>query len=483
MNKIIQWNVRNLCSNKGSIEHMLSELEPSILCLQETGGKSNSNLNLCGLNLISFKNREGASGGGVAIYAKNSVSIVPVVIDSSLEVCAARIFLGNLSFTLLSLYLPPSIGASHIIENIQTIFNTMPGPFLVCSDANAHHLGWGSPSNDRRGEQLYDFCCENDLLILNNCNPTFECSNGNFTHIDITFCSDNISHSFSWDTWHDVYHSDHYPICIDIPSEETNFNSSPKLNIKKANWCLYQSSVKLPVGPYSDAAKLCSDLEKSISDAAYISVPLSPANYNPKFSKSWWNVDCQNALKNKRAAYRKYKKSLGNLGDWVYYRKTKAILKYHILNAKRTSFKKFVSSLNNHSPSTLVWRKIQRLRGSSWKHRRIIIGEGDCYIAEPNRVSEKLVKNFVMRGALNEIDPSFKFEIENNCPPIDYSAMPEYNQPFNIKELLRALNKRCSGCPGPDKINPELITNLPYPEKLKLLDIFNFFWCSGLPPQ
>ena len=79
-------------------------------------------------------------------------------------------------------------------------------------DTNAHHSDWGSPRIDPKGNLISNWIDDNDLVLLNNEEPTFMSNVGTFSHIDLTNCSSNIASEMNWKTYHDTLNSDHFPI-------------------------------------------------------------------------------------------------------------------------------------------------------------------------------------------------------------------------------------------------------------------------------
>ena len=93
-------------------------------------------------------------------------------------------------------------------------------PFIITGDYNVHHVSWGGNYNDARGKTISEFATKNNLLILNNTEPTYLHSNRKFTHIDLTLISNQIAHQYSWSTYHDLMDSNHYPILIKTMKDE-----------------------------------------------------------------------------------------------------------------------------------------------------------------------------------------------------------------------------------------------------------------------
>ena len=233
---ILQWNIRSLPSNKPALISLINSVNPSIIALQETWTSPNLKVNIPNFNNISNFSRQQAKGGGVAIYAHNNLPATPLNVESNLEVCASRIMLADMNFTLINLYLPPSPPIPDLTEQLDKLLADLPSPFLICSDSNAFHPHWGSDLSSPRGTKLFDWTVFHNLTILNSGEPTYETSNGNFSHLDLTFCSDSLSSSLNWSVHHDNLTSDHFPVIASFHDcQAPLYPSFEKFNFKKAD--------------------------------------------------------------------------------------------------------------------------------------------------------------------------------------------------------------------------------------------------------
>ena len=150
--KILQWNIKHLSNSKPSLSKLCSETNPHVICLQETWSHSNSNNSIPGYYAVSHTPRPVLKGGGVAILASRSTAISPIHLNSTnLEACAATFHSAQKSFTILSLYIPPCFQNNLLLNELETLINSLPSPILVCTDSNGHHPAWGSPSQNQRG--------------------------------------------------------------------------------------------------------------------------------------------------------------------------------------------------------------------------------------------------------------------------------------------------------------------------------------------
>ena len=477
MNKILQWNVRSFNKNKPFILKLISDEKPNIICLQETNCKPNKQIKLPGFNIASrFDRPDGVRGGGVSIFTARNLPTVDFPLSTPLEACATKIFINDNPLVIISLYLPPILNNLNISTELTNLICNINYPFILCTDGNGHHPLWGSDSSNHRGDLLQDWMLNENLILLNNKNPTYETSRGVFTHIDLTFSSSINPINLNWYTYHVNLHSDHFPIFIDMPqSTPLSHNNDTKYNLKLADWNKYNSILNLPLAPYSNIDSLGDSLVSSITEAASKSIPISSKTYDPNFSKSWWNYDCFVAKKNKIKAFRAYKRNLGDDAKWLNYKRFKAIFINTVLKAKNKDFSDFLSSIKSKAPSNKFWRKIKNLK-TKISNPEIVIKSNNIFLTNRKLVANALAEDFSSRGCNNSPD------MTNSPPPLfDYNQNHNYNTNFNITELNRALINNSSNTPGPDNIPPALINKLNDTNRKKLLNILNFFWNNGIP--
>ena len=476
--KIIQWNIRNLYSNKFALTTLCTHTNPHVIVLQETWSTSNSKIHIPGYNLISHTPRDSnnCKGGGVAILAANSIPITSIPIQSNLEVCAARIHSSTNPFTLISLYIPPNNNHPNIVNELNDLLANLPPPFLICTDANGHHQSWGSEIDNTRGRIVYDWLNNNNSSILNTGEPTYETHQGNFTHIDLSLSSPNLSPLYEWTVHHENFTSDHFPIIIE--SHNPNIPKIPlipKYKIKKANWDLFRRILDIPNVSFSSPNDACDQLEKALKFAADASIPKTEKRPNPKYNKYWWTDECNIALKNKKKAYNRYKNHKGNIDLWIIYKRNKAILRYTINLAKKEAWKSFVNSLTQNTPSQKVWNKVRLLRNRK-SNKYTILKVNNTHIHCPTQVAEELAREFCSRGVY-----SSHFTYPINDDNFSHSNISEYNQNFSYKEINRALKMGTTSTPGPDNLPPDLLRNLNKDQTINLLNIYNYLWNNGLP--
>ena len=136
--------------------------------------------------------------------------------------------MNNQTLTVSSIYTPPDYKADQLQKhncknkkhncknkkNKKQVLRQLLHPYTVCADSNAHHTAWGSDESDTSGKMLIEFIDEEDLMIINNEEPTYLTNTGNFTNIELTISSKDIATTFSWNPHHDFLDSDHCSVII-----------------------------------------------------------------------------------------------------------------------------------------------------------------------------------------------------------------------------------------------------------------------------
>ena len=475
---ILQWNVRGFTCNKPFIERAINDLSPNILCLQETKANPNTKLTIPNFICAARCERNQGKGGGCAILCKNDIPFTKITLPPNIEGVGIIAHTKFSKITILSLYFPPSLNLEQIKNNLIDLTPFMTSQYLICVDANAHHLSWGSPNSDSRGEVITEWLESNNSALLNDGHPTYLSNAGTYTHIDLTISSPQFSAIKSWKVNEHPYHSDHMPISISSDILIDKIMKTPKFITEKADWIKYQKLVNIP-DPKQQPTDSCNQLEHAIINAAIQSIPQTKTNSSFKKSNSWWNDKCHASFKEKRLALTKYKKNRGDINMWIIYKQKRAIFRHIVKQAKKESWETFVSQMTHETPTSEVWNKVKSLNNVP-TNRNIILKEKQSIITSPKEVANLLGADFANRGT--NITPETLNPLYNT-PSVSHSQAETYNQPFTLIELNRVLKNKKSSSPGPDKISYELITHLADDQKLQLLKHLNWYWKNGIPNQ
>ena len=253
---LCQWNIRGFQANREQVRILFKEYNLVALCLQETKlGTVSPN---CGHNFSFHRSTPPPVGirahGGTCIIAAKSFPQKEVQLNTTLQACAVQIFI-NKWITLCSLYLEPDLESRLVdragnprqleVEDLQSLLDQLPQPFILMGDVNAKHTLWGEDRCDHRGNIIEELLDSNDIILMNDGSPTrFDVVHNSTSAIDITICSSSLRMDYQWSVDENLYGSDHFPIHLkymqNIPSQ-----CLPKWKIKEADWQLYEKSTKV----------------------------------------------------------------------------------------------------------------------------------------------------------------------------------------------------------------------------------------------
>ncbi|GBO27325.1 hypothetical protein AVEN_19773-1 [Araneus ventricosus] len=161
MGTFFSWNCRGIRSKLQDLKGLINSFHPVCIGLQETFLSSNNPLKLRGYNSVR---RDAATGsnhsGGVCILTSNLYPSTPLILHTSLQAVAVQVHARTL-VTVCSVYLPPHDVISQ--QDLDTLVNQLPTPFILLGDFNGHSALWGSDVTNSRGRQIERFISNNCL--------------------------------------------------------------------------------------------------------------------------------------------------------------------------------------------------------------------------------------------------------------------------------------------------------------------------------
>ena len=486
---ILQWNCRSLRHKLVHLRLLVSYYSPSVICLQETHIDDRTAIADVQLNNYQLFRKDrptregGVARGGVAIYVHLTLPCSGVTLNSSLEVVACRVKFNDMDLVVCSAYCPSGVALDN--DELDALHHHFGGRnSVILGDFNAHHCVWGSQRSDGRGRQMMDFIAGSDLVILNDGSPTrVDDGTGDVSSIDLSLVSSNLATRFSWATYDDTLGSDHLPIVLSLSCDFVRTPSTPKFNYKRADWGNFSRVVKLDIVGETIDDKV-NHIQDCIIAGATATIPRTSADC-VKRRVPWWTPDCRRALCERNRAYRRFNRNI-TAENFVLYKKARARARRVIRKAKRDSWRSFVSTITYRTPGSQVWATVNRINGKFKSHRIPVLLDNNQFIDQPRDIANTLARRFAHSSSSANYDPRFlpiKESAELTPLPFATEDIFDYNRPFSMHELERALGACKGTSAGPDEIHYDMIKRLNRASTIILLEVYNEIWLSGTFPN
>ena len=213
MADIIQWNLRGFTTRAPEVRQLVSSKSPLVCCFQETHLKPSDKPLLKGYDFFRYDHTGGQRAqGGVATAIHNSIHSETVVLTTTLQAVAVKVFLPS-PLHICNIYLPPDSVVTQ--QSIDHLMDQLPRPFLLAGDFNAHNPLWGSLTTNLKGTLVENTIRLRNVVLLNNgSNTHLTAATGSLSAIDLTLCSPSLALDTEWSVHDDLCGSDHFPIFI-----------------------------------------------------------------------------------------------------------------------------------------------------------------------------------------------------------------------------------------------------------------------------
>ena len=309
------------------------------------------------------------------------------------------------------------------------------------------------------------------MCILNDGSPTYlkpqaQHSQNQTSAIDLSICTPGLALKCAWEVFPDIHGSDHYPILISMPptSGDTHQGGDPSHWVfSKADWEQFADLCmdKITGDILHDQDPLISFVGHVI-DAATDSIPR--ATTVPKKSNPWFDEECREMLKTRRALDRNVHRGRGPRVETL-------------MSFKRTQ-----------APIKHVWNRVRKISGKNvCPPKQYLKGKDGAPITDPKDIANEHAAAFTDNFSSAHYSARFQtIKAKDDRARIDLTSdnTEVYNKPFRLRDLRRSTLKAKPRAPGPDGIHNNLLKHLPE-DTLKILkEILNIIWISGdFPPQ
>lgn len=151
---VLQWNCRSVMANINSLNLLISETNCDIFALCETWLIPELTVDLIDFNIIRQDRSDGYGGVLIGIKKCHSFYRIGVSNKSKIEVIACHVNMKGKEFSLVSFYIPPKVTFSY--NDLETILDTIPAPWVIVGDFNCHSTAWGSDHDEKRAMPIHD---------------------------------------------------------------------------------------------------------------------------------------------------------------------------------------------------------------------------------------------------------------------------------------------------------------------------------------
>lgn len=467
--------------NLDDIYEILSEHKPDILCLQETHLNAKQTHFLTQYRVFR-KDRDGCthSSGGVALVVQKSIACHKISLQTNLEAVAMRAIVFDRLTTVCSLYIPPD---HHLQANeLESLVDELPYPFILMGDFNAHHQLWGSARVDARGRLLEKFLLSSGNCLFNKKHPTYyNTTHNTYSAIDLAIGSPTLFPLVEWSVIPNPYGSDHFPITLRSINSPTIPIHTQRFREEVADWKKFREMSQMSYASIEeiDIEQATNIITAHIIGAAHSAIPQTSGRNNKP--RPWWNEECKVARKQQNkawAALRRYP-TTENL---VAFKRAKAKGRRIRREAKTNSWKTFLSSINSYTDTKKVWKRISALQGRQTSTIPLVSTTGDTLEDQANALGQHFesvsssahyTAQFLQHKLLMERQPLRKKKADRMG----------YNCPFTKHEFAVALSTCGKSAPGPDKITYEMLKHVHPNTQDAILFLFNKIWQAGRLPK
>ena len=329
-----------------------------------------------------------------------------------------------------SIYLPPQKQIEK--EEITDIVSQLPEPSMLLGDYNGHHRLWYSNKEDNRGKTIKNAITESNLICLNDQRPTYFRVHDQVTsNIDLSIVSSNICLDYTWNVLPYLYGSDHYPIILENHDKQF-IERTQRWNLDQANWTIYKENSEIQLKPqnFESIDEAYAHFTDKIIKAANISIPKKKTTNN-RPPVPWWNKDCTREKRNTRSAFRRMKNN-PTTEHIITYKRRNSIKQRTYRNARRDSWKEYISKLTSRTPTKTVWEKINKINGKYYPRPLPAIHNNGHLIKDPIEVANLFASYYSnISKPKRTISPKYRKKSKN---------IEDYNLPFTMRELEDVLH-------------------------------------------
>ena len=260
-------------------------------------------------------------------------------------------------------------------------------------------------------------------------------------------------------------------------------NRPRRWKFDKADWAQFENNIEalLPAGDEEISVEQFTSL---VLEAADRCIPRTSA-FPRRTPVPWWSDECKRAICARKRAYKAFDRN-SSTENMIAFRNARASARRTIKDAKRESWRKYVTSLNRSSSLSDVWARIHRISGKKGSVPLPVLRVGNRDVMDPADVANEMAAALSQRSRGGNTDPRFlQHRARSERIHIDFTTSESlsYNSRFTMAELNAVIGTLRDVTEGPDGIHNKMIQHLPQSALRVLLSIYNSLWEKGeFPP-
>ena len=485
--KIVSWNCQGAKAKKINLESLIQIHQPDIICLQETQlNPTKPDFKIKHYENYYFHKTTSTRGhGGTGILINPKIPQSKIDIQSRLQTVAVRVTLDR-PISLCSLYISEEDWRTISPLEIKKLIEDIPHPKIITGDWNARNTLWHSDVNCQKGDCLEDIFDELNMVVIDNDRPThISTANNSCSHIDVTIVSPSLRTSITWDTLEDTFSSDHYPIKLEIESDNSPPHCRPRWNLMKAKWSEYQAHINLSIPQnINNIQDLVNIVTGKIIAAAKKAIPLQET-FPKRIPVPWWNNACKAAKDKRTKALKDYNRNM-TLENAIKFKKERASTARTFIQAKKDSWINYVSQLTSETPIAKIWKRIGKIQGKRSSPTIKHMSLNNQNLTSKKDIVEALASTFQEQQSTINSNRTFtqKFRIATSPTFQSHQGKQDsYNADFSLQEIKETIKTAGNTSMGPDLIHYELLKQLPEQGLVELQKFYNKIWNSGKYPK
>lgn len=209
---VLQWNARGLKSRMSDFRQFVFMNQFPIIVICEPN--LSAPIRLSGYEC--FMSSTHGECSKVIVFIRCDLTYVHHLVpaDEGNQYVCLTVKKNKVTFTLLGTYISPTSRLD--CERLRRILASIPQPWVITGDFNAHHYLWGSSKVNSRGKQLVSFASDCQLCLSNDGSPTYLRGAAYCSCLDLTFVSRSFARKVHWFTDLEARGSDHIPTYLRI---------------------------------------------------------------------------------------------------------------------------------------------------------------------------------------------------------------------------------------------------------------------------